>query len=43
MTIECDTCRYYQWYYDKCEKYDCEVDGRSRCAAYEPRGEDNDR
>ena len=32
----CDTCKYYHWYYDKCDKYDCEVDARSVCAAYEP-------
>ena len=32
----CDTCKYYHWYYDKCNKYDCEVDARSVCAGYEP-------
>ena len=32
----CDTCKHYHWYYDKCAKYDCEVDARSVCAGYEP-------
>ena len=32
----CDTCKHYRWYYDKCAKYDCEVDARSVCAGYEP-------
>ena len=32
----CDTCKHYHWYYDKCDKYDCEVDARSICAEYEP-------
>lgn len=31
----CDTCKQYRWYYDKCAKYDCEVDARSVCAEYE--------
>jgi len=31
----CDTCKYYHWYYDKCDKYNCEVDARSVCVAYE--------
>ena len=25
----CDNCRRYTWYYDKCHKWDCEVDARS--------------
>ncbi|MBO4542400.1 MAG: hypothetical protein J5725_04375 [Bacteroidales bacterium] len=24
----CDTCVHYTWYYDRCEKYQCEVDSR---------------
>ena len=32
----CDTCKHYHWYYDKCDKYDCEMDARSVCAEYEP-------
>ncbi len=30
----CDTCQYYEWYYDKCRFYDCEVDARSICSSY---------
>ena len=33
--MNCDTCKWYAWYYDKCNKYDCEVDGRSVCNGYE--------
>lgn len=31
----CDTCKYYEWYYDKCNKYNCEVDDRSVCSSHE--------
>lgn len=24
----CDNCLHYHWYYDYCDKYDCEVDAR---------------
>lgn len=30
----CDICQYYEWYYDKCQLYDCEVDARSVCSDY---------
>ena len=33
----CDTCAHYEWYYDKCTKYQCEVDPRSICTAYQSR------
>ena len=26
---KCDNCRYYEWYYDLCKKWNCEVDARS--------------
>lgn len=26
--MNCDKCKYYKWYYDYCEKWDCEVDSR---------------
>ena len=26
--MNCDECKYYSWYYDKCTKWDCEVDSR---------------
>ena len=24
----CDNCLHYHWYYDYCDKYNCEVDAR---------------
>ena len=33
----CDNCKYYQWYYDKCDLFNAEVDGRSVCDSYEER------
>lgn len=33
----CDTCVHYEWYYDKCTKYQCEVDPRSICTLYQSR------
>ena len=30
----CDNCIYYKWYYDKCTKFDCEVDARSVCSEF---------
>ena len=26
--MNCDNCKYYEWYYDHCRKWDCEVDVR---------------
>jgi len=26
--MNCDHCKYYRWYYDRCERWDCEVDAR---------------
>ena len=26
--MDCDDCKYYEWYYDHCRKWDCEVDAR---------------
>lgn len=26
--MNCDGCKYYEWYYDHCRKWDCEVDAR---------------
>ena len=31
MSRCCDNCVNYQWYYDWCEKWKCEKDGRSVC------------
>jgi len=30
----CDNCTYYNWYYDRCNKYDCETNARSVCASF---------
>lgn len=35
--INCDECKYYSWYYDKCTKWDCKVDSREVHNCYEPR------
>lgn len=34
----CDNCKHYQWYYDKCERWDCKVDYRSVCSEYDGDG-----
>ena len=31
----CDDCRFYSWYWDRCIKWGCEVDGRSVCNHFE--------
>ena len=28
MDMNCDHCKLYDWYYDKCKKFDCKVDFR---------------
>ena len=37
----CDTCKYYEWYYDKCNKYNCKVDDRSVCSSHKEREQDD--
>lgn len=27
--MKCDNCKYYEWYYDHCLKWDCVVDARA--------------
>ena len=27
--MNCDKCKFYNWYYDWCAKWQCEVDGRA--------------
>ena len=34
--MNCDKCSHYCWYYDRCEKWDCEVDGREVHDCFEP-------
>ena len=36
-----DNCKYYQWYYDWCDKWNCEVDGREVHSYYEQRREND--
>ena len=38
--MKCDDCEYYEWYYDRCNKWNCEVDGRSVCSAFKERSKD---
>lgn len=35
--MNCDSCKYYQWYYDHCNKWDCEVDAREIHNCFETR------
>lgn len=35
--MNCDGCRQYKWYYDRCTKWNCEVDGRAAYDCFEPR------
>ena len=32
-----DNCEHYNWYYDYCDVWKCEVDGRSCCSEYSQR------
>lgn len=34
--MNCDKCKHYNWYYDKCTKWDCQVDFREVHNCYEP-------
>ena len=36
----CDNCIHYHWYYDKCDKWDCEVDARECHSCFEERKEE---
>ena len=31
----CDNCTHYNWYYDYCDKYNCEVDAREVHSCFE--------
>ena len=35
----CDTCKFYEWYYDKCKKFNSEVDAKHLCSMYQEREE----
>ena len=33
----CDKCIYYEWYYDHCKKWNCNVDDRYCCNFFKDR------
>ena len=33
----CDNCKWYEWCWDKCKKWDCECDEREVHSCFEPR------
>ena len=34
--MNCDNCKWYRWYYDRCEKWKCEIDAREIHNCFEP-------
>ena len=38
----CDNCKWFEWYWDKCTKWDCEVDARECHSCFDER-ESNER
>ena len=39
--MNCDNCKYYNWYYDYCDKWKCVVDEREVHSCYEHRREND--
>lgn len=35
--MNCDDCKHYHWYYDYCDKWDCEMDARACNSCFEAR------
>lgn len=35
--MKCDECKHYSWYYDRCEKWQCEIDAREVHNCFEQR------
>ena len=35
--MNCDECKHYEWYYDYCRKWECQVDAREVHNCYEKR------
>lgn len=35
--VNCDNCKHYHWYYDYCDKWDCEMDARACNSCFEAR------
>ena len=40
--MNCDKCKYYNWYYDYCDKWKCVVDNREVHSCYEERTSNED-
>jgi len=38
----CDNCEHYNWYYDYCDVWKCEVDPRYDCSKHSPTKEAED-
>ena len=36
----CDNCKHYNWYYDLCNLYKCEIDFRALCCNWEEQNND---
>ena len=41
--MNCDSCQFYNWYYDWCSKWNCEVDSRSIQSCFMRREKDEKR
>ena len=41
-TMNCDKCKYYNWYYDYCDKWKCIVDDREVHSCCEKRTSNGD-
>lgn len=39
--MNCDNCKHYHWYYDYCDKWDCEMDARACNSCFEARTSTN--
>lgn len=35
--MNCDECKHYEWYYDRCKKWECEIDARAVHNCFERR------
>ena len=32
----CDKCKYYNWYFDRCDKWQCTVNAKSMNSCFKP-------
>jgi len=42
MNINCDYCKYYEWYYDHCRRWNCEIDAREVHSCFKARPSNTD-